>query len=217
MRCEACSYANPEGSRFCAECGEALRAPECPRCRATVLPGASFCSQCGRALGGAARDPEAHRERRQLSVMFCDLVGSTPLANRIDAEELAEVFSEYRAACERVIDELGGRVAQYVGDGVLAYFGHPLAHEDDAVRAVTAGVGIIDALPEVNARLLRRLPAIADHPIHVRVGVHTGQVVVGNATGGRGVSPRARWAATAGLFWSRTARSSWSGSGRSRI
>ena len=87
----------------------------------------------------------AEAERRQLTVMFCDLVGSTALANALDPEEYRPILSAYHEACARTVTEFGGFVAKYMGDGVLAYFGYPQAHEDDAVRAVRAGLALTEA------------------------------------------------------------------------
>src|ERR1051325_9528405 len=83
-------------------------------------------------------------ERRQLTVMFCDLVGSTALSTQVDPEDLRELINDYHAACAECVGRLGGYVAKYMGDGVLAYFGYPQAHEDDPVRAIHAGLAIIE-------------------------------------------------------------------------
>jgi predicted ATPase/class 3 adenylate cyclase len=115
-------------------------------------------------------------ERRQITVMFCDLVGSTALSAQLDPEELREVVHIYQTACTGVIERFAGHVAQYLGDGLLVYFGYPVAHEDDAQRAVRAGLGIIEALHELNKQL--------SHPLQVRIGIHTGLVVVGEVGGG---------------------------------
>src|SRR5712691_5698222 len=92
-------------------------------------------------------------ERRQLTVLFCDLVDSTALSSQLDPEDLREVVRAYQAACAKVIDRFEGHIAQYLGDGLLVYFGYPLAHEDDAQRAVRAGLGMIEALGQLNTRL----------------------------------------------------------------
>src|SRR5205814_5859899 len=94
-------------------------------------------------------------ERRQLTVLFCDLVDSTTLAARLDPEDLREVVRAYQAACAKVIARFEGHIAQYLGDGLLVYFGYPLAHEDDAQRAVRAGLGMVEALGQLNTRLAR--------------------------------------------------------------
>src|SRR5215510_16169531 len=92
-------------------------------------------------------------ERRQLTVLFCDLVDSTRLASQLDPEELREVVRAYQAACAKVIVRYEGHIAQYLGDGLLVYFGYPLAHEDDAQRAGRAGLGMVEALGQLNTHL----------------------------------------------------------------
>jgi class 3 adenylate cyclase/tetratricopeptide (TPR) repeat protein len=113
--------------------------------------------------------PEA--ERRQLTVMFCDLVDSTRLSTLLDPETLSEMLRAYRGFCTQCAERFGGKVAKFMGDGILIYFGYPLAHEDDAERAVRAGLAIVRDLP--------RLRSHPDAPLHVRVGIATGLVVVG--------------------------------------
>jgi class 3 adenylate cyclase len=126
----------------------------------------------------AVRPTEA--ERRQLTVMFCDLVGSTALSVQLDPEELREVVRAYQATSARVIARFEGHIAQYLGDGLLVYFGYPLAHEDDAQRAVRAGLGMVEALGQLN-RHLRQERGVE---LAVRLGIHTGLVVVGEVGGG---------------------------------
>src|SRR5207245_3953092 len=92
-------------------------------------------------------------ERSKLTVLFCDLVGSTALSAQLDPEDLREVVRAYQETCATVIARFDGHIAQYLGDGLLVYFGYPLAHEDDAQRAVRAGLGIVDALERLNPRL----------------------------------------------------------------
>src|SRR6266849_1763614 len=118
-------------------------------------------------------------ERRQLTVMFCDLVGSTALSARLDPEELREVIQAYRETCASVIRRFAGYLAKYIGDGLLVYFGSPQAHEDDAPRAVRVGLGIVAALPQLNARLQSTIEAHSGAPLQVRIGIHTGLVVAG--------------------------------------
>src|SRR5262249_16877 len=123
-------------------------------------------------------------ERRQLTVMFCDLVGSTPLAEQLDPEDLREVILAYQQTCAEQIRRFDGYLARYVGDGLLVYFGYPQAHEDDAPRAIRAGLGIVAALPELNTRLQQTVKSLGDFPLQVRIGIHTGLVVVGDMGGG---------------------------------
>jgi class 3 adenylate cyclase len=130
--------------------------------------------------------PGARREaeRRQLTVMFCDLVGSTALSEQLDPEELREVVRAYHETCAGVIGRYAGHTAQHLGDGLLVYFGYPAAHEDDAQRAVRTGLEILAALSSLNARLPSTIRARLPHPIQVRIGVHTGLVVIGEIGSG---------------------------------
>ena len=124
------------------------------------------------------RPPEA--ERRQLTVLFCDLVGSTQLSGQLDPEDLRAVVRAYQEAAAEIIQRYEGHIAQYLGDGLLVYFGYPTAHEDDARRAVHAGLGMVQAITTLNTRLA----APYGVPLAVRLGVHTGPVVVGVMGGG---------------------------------
>src|SRR5499425_2065388 len=112
-------------------------------------------------------------ERRQLTVMFCDLVGSTPLSTRFDPEDLRELVGAYHRCVTDTVGRFGGFVAKYMGDGVLIYFGYPEAHEDDAERAARAGLAVIDAVGRLATQ----------EPLNVRIGVATGLVVVGDLIG----------------------------------
>jgi class 3 adenylate cyclase/predicted ATPase len=125
----------------------------------------------------ASQMPDA--ERRQLTVMFCDLVESTSLSGQLDPEDLREVVRAYQSACSEVIQRFEGHVAQLLGDGLLVYFGYPQAHEDDAHRAVRTGLGTLDAMGILNTRLDRERGI----RLAVRVGIHTGLVVVGEMGG----------------------------------
>jgi class 3 adenylate cyclase len=116
----------------------------------------------------------AEAERRQLTVMFCDLVGSTELATRLDPEDLREVVSAYHRVVTENVAGFDGFVAKYMGDGVLVYFGYPRAHEDDAERAVRAGLGVIDAVGRLDVKSVE---------LQARVGIATGLVVVGDLIG----------------------------------
>jgi len=112
-------------------------------------------------------------ERRQLTIMFCDLVGSTPLSTRFDPEDLREIVGAYHSCVSDTVGRFGGFVAKYMGDGVLVYFGYPQAHEDDAERAVRAGLAVIEAVGRLTTQ----------EPLNVRIGIATGLVVVGDLIG----------------------------------
>src|SRR5712692_3291363 len=118
-------------------------------------------------------------ERRQLTVQFIDLVGSTTLSQQLDPEELRLVIQAYRETCASVIRRFAGYLAKYIGDGLLVHFGYHQAHEDDAQRAVRAGLGILAELPPLNARLQSTIGAQSCAPLQVRIGIHTGLVVAG--------------------------------------
>ena len=119
-------------------------------------------------------------ERRQLTVMFCDLVGSTALSEQLDPEDLRDLVRAYQDACARMVQRFDGHIAQYLGDGLLVYFGYPHAHEDDAQRAIRAGLGMAEAMRDLPVQLPTRMA----HPLQVRIGIHTGLVVVGEMGGG---------------------------------
>ena len=187
VRCSGCGADNRAGRRFCAKCGAAL-ALACPSCGFANDPADEFCGGCGQRLTPAGADAgrpmapvDAARdaERRQLTVMFCDLVGSTALAGRLDPEELREHVRAYQATSADVIARFDGHIAQYLGDGLLVYFGYPSAHEDDPQRAVRAALAVVDAVAVLNAR-----PAAGSVSLAVRIGIHTGLVVVGEVGGG---------------------------------
>jgi class 3 adenylate cyclase len=124
----------------------------------------------------AAAEPNQEGERRHLTVMFCDLVGSTGLSSRLDPEDLRAVINAYHAACARIMPTYEGFIAEFRGDGILVYFGFPGAHEDDAERAVRASLDIVAAVG--------RLETPAAEPLAVRIGIATGLVVVANLGGG---------------------------------
>src|SRR5215470_4649099 len=125
--------------------------------------------------------PTPEAERRQLTVMFCDLVDSTTLSSQLDPEEYRDMVRAYQRVCAEVSTRFDGYIAQLLGDGLLVYFGYPQAHEDDAQRAVRTGLGILAAMGDLNTRLQQEQGI----QLAIRLGVHTGLVVVG-AMGGQG-------------------------------
>ena len=135
--------------------------------------------------------PALEAERRQLTVMFCDLVGSTQLSERLDPEDYRDVVRAYQAVCEAEVERFEGHIAQLLGDALLVYFGWPVAHEDDAARAVRAGLGMVEAMGSLNGRLEQ------EHGVRlaIRIAIHTGLVVVGDM-GGRGRQERLALGAT---------------------
>src|SRR5215470_2340997 len=176
MRCPKCMAENAATRRFCAQCGAPLPSP-CPACGFENEPTADFCGGCGKPVGEAAApappapSPPARTdaaERRQLTVMFCDLVGSTPLSARFDPEDLRGIMGSYHRCVAKTVEGFGGFVARYMGDGVLVYFSYPQAREDDAERAIRCGLAVVEQVPRLNlAETLR-----------TRIGIATGLVVV---------------------------------------
>jgi class 3 adenylate cyclase/predicted ATPase len=197
-RCPQCGFINPPQFKFCGECGAPLAERPGEKRRKGKKGKKQFSvqslesrverrkskSQKSDSLEIVDSDSRPQTldprltdgERRQLTVMFCDLVGSTALSAKLDPEELREVVREYQRGCADVIGRFDGHIAQYLGDGLLVYFGYPGAHEDDAQRAARAGLGIIEAVEKLNGQL--------SHPLHLRIGIHTGLVVVGEIGGG---------------------------------
>lgn len=143
----------------------------CPKCESLVLVGNAFCGKCGAAL--VRSKPVA--ERRFLTVLFCDLVGSTNLSDTLDPEDLRDLTNAYHDASVKIIKQYDGHVAQYLGDGLLVYYGYPVAHEDDARRAGLAALGI---LREIDV-LSQRLQSQQRMGLQVRIGIHSGPVVMG--------------------------------------
>ena len=194
--CPRCQHTTLPEAQFCNACGALLVEQPCPTCGRATPPGAAFCHACGTPLNPqtpapitvsealpeqvpeAPPSPEA--ERRHLTVVFCDLVESTPLAEHLDPEDYRDVVRLYQAACTEVIERYDGHIAQLLGDALLIYFGWPAAHEDDAQRAVHAGLEMLSALADAN----RRLKQLYDVELAMRVAVHTGLVVVGEMGGG---------------------------------
>jgi predicted ATPase/class 3 adenylate cyclase len=190
MECPSCGASVAERKRFCSDCGAAMPIL-CTACGTASRPGARFCGDCGASLAADAGVPAAARgarpgtpapgrsvreaERRQLTVMFCDLVGSAALAARLDPEDMREVIRAYRECCGERVVRFDGHVAQYLGDGLLVYFGYPHAHEDNAERAVRAALAIVEAVGRLKPR--------SASPLQVRVGIATGLVVVGDLIG----------------------------------
>jgi class 3 adenylate cyclase/tetratricopeptide (TPR) repeat protein len=158
----------------------------CPRCNAENAPAAKFCGECGAPFDSSIGTPvsatgSVHRanlsgERRHLTVLFCDLVGSTAIAARLDPEQWRETMAGYHRVAAEAITRFDGHVAKYLGDGVMAYFGWPVAHDNDAERAARAGLAILDAIAKLNEQ-----PGHAN--LSARVGIDSGLVVIAKGAG----------------------------------
>lgn len=210
MICSHCQTANPQGAKFCVNCGQAL-AVVCPNCSTTLLTGARFCSNCGHNLAATASAPKPtapaagrvdqpsnslHRfipkelmiklesarasggmegERRIVTMLFADVKGSTAAASQLDPEEWAEIINGAFEQLIRPVYRYEGTVARLMGDGLLAFFGAPIAHEDDPRRAILAGLGMVEAMRAYRQQVQQQWGIDFD----VRVGINTGLVVVG--------------------------------------
>lgn len=210
--CPECQYSHhvdgSSAARFCLACGAAL-VLHCPQCGVEALPHAKFCMACGAALRSnqqaplAAHQPqmiEAHRavrgavllpvtgrseaERRQLTILSCDLEDAAVLAAHLGLEAFYALMRAYQDVCIHVIERFDGHISQYLGGGMLVAFGYPLAHEDDALRAVRTGLGMLEALTALNAQQQRQQTRPLPAPLRLRIGIHTGAVVMGETGGG---------------------------------
>ncbi len=175
MICAACGTANEPGRRFCGECGAAL-AVACPVCGASNTPGVKFCGDCGTPLTAAAprvapaERPSPVAERRLVSVLFADLVGFTTLSESRDPETVRELLSRYFEVATEIIGAYGGTVEKFIGDAVMAVWGAPVAHEDDAERAVRTALDLVQAVTAIGQEIGAELT--------VRAGVLTGEAAV---------------------------------------
>lgn len=207
MDCPKCGKVNPEGKKVCDDCGARLTF-RCSACGADNPKGKNFCGDCGAALtstvlpqgmagSGASTSITARvtersslslvssssAERRQLTVMFCDLVGSTALATKLDPEDLRDIIAKYRDSVAAIVRKHGGTISRYIGDGMLILFGHPSAHEDDAERSVRAALEIAAT---------RHAPGgPPEFELRVRLGLATGLVIVGDLIGSEAAETQA--------------------------
>src|SRR5512137_1128934 len=206
MQCGACRMDNPPENRFCDQCGAALESV-CPSCGAPLRSGARFCGACGKRLGepaagpppDPATPPPAYRspvgaytprhladkilrsrsalegERRQVTVLFADIAGFTTLAERLDPEDVHRIVDRCFELITAEVHRFEGTINQYTGDGVMALFGAPIAHEDSPRRAAHAALAIQRTLRDYD----RELQAQRGLHVQMRIGLHTGPVVVG--------------------------------------
>jgi class 3 adenylate cyclase/tetratricopeptide (TPR) repeat protein len=192
MICPRCSAESPSGQKFCGECGTAL-AFVCPTCGTASPPGQKFCGECGTALAVApkpgfsappAQESTVHlvptAERRLVSVLFADLVGFTTLSESRDPEEVRELLARYFDTSRSLIERYGGLVEKFIGDAVMAVWGTPVANEDDAERAVRAGLDLVEGVSALGQE-------IGTPGLKARAGVLTGEAAVNLEAAGHGM------------------------------
>ena len=155
----------------------------CASCSNVTAADARFCSFCGAPVANVQRppNPDGGGENRQLTVIFCDLVGSTALSNRFDAEDLRDVIRQYQEICADAIEARDGRIGQYLGDGVMAYFGYPKASESAAIHATDAALDIVAGVAKARETLMRR----SGIEFAIRIALHTGRVLIGEMGAGQ--------------------------------
>ncbi len=209
--CTACGVGGqPDGARFCFSCGGSLQAATCSTCATEIVPGARFCGNCGSAQNGAVAAPQSPATtasapvsaRRVTSVLFADLVGFTSLSEVRDQEEVRELLTRYFEECQQIIARYGGTVEKFIGDAVMAVWGVPTSHEDDAERAVRAGLELVNAIAAMGADV-----GIPD--LRLRAGIVTGEVAVTIGAQGQGMvagdavntAARVQSAAAPGQVW----------------
>ncbi len=185
MKCPKCGFENEEGSKFCLECGEKLEVA-CPQCGKTLPLAAKFCSGCGQKIERvtATETPTLHAERgrKHVAVLFSDLSGYTTLSERIDPEEVKEIIGQIFGEISKIVAKYDGFIENYAGDGIMALFGVPRAHEDDPIRAIKAAREIhqfVSALGEQNKSRV-------GHTLTMHSGINTGLVVTGETDTERG-------------------------------
>ncbi len=183
MICPTCGTENAAGSRFCDECGTTLSSA-CPNCGEPHRPGAKFCANCGTNLGATtvAQQPQQAEagaatlaERRFVTVLFVDLVGFTPFAEERDAELVRETLDRYFGIARLAVERHGGTIEKFIGDAVMAVWGTPTAHEDDAERAVRAAMELLDGVQGLG------------EDISARAGIVTGEAAVTIGAEGQGM------------------------------
>ena len=195
MICSNCQTENRPGRKFCLRCGSAL-ATLCPNCGASNEPDAGFCGECGTRLGGPVAPgvgrsagpaaapvqpiPAPAAERRVVSVLFADLVGFTSIAETLDTEDARELLTRYFAASRDIVQRYGGVIEKFIGDAVMAVWGTPTAHEDDAERAVRAALDLAAMVPGLAA-------GRAGVPLRLRAAVLTGEAAVSLGADGQGM------------------------------
>ena len=186
--CPDCGFENERNDRFCGGCGSKLESgpnsshnpDKGQQSEASSNPVSASRPGVASNLEDINEKPvQASRggEKRQLTVMFCDLADSTAMSTRMDPEDLSQLNQLYQQTCSSIIEEFGGYIARYMGDGILCYFGYPRAHENDAERSIHAALRIQSRITEINNE------GLTTELMSVRIGIATGPVIVGEVVG----------------------------------
>ena len=206
MKCSKCQLENRDGAKFCKKCGAELKVV-CPKCSYSLTPDSLFCDECGFRLGDRSGKADNHLsyedklpkiqkylpkglskkilskrdhiegERKQVTVMFCDMVGYTAMCEMLDPEEAYSIMDQVYEILIHKVHEYEGTVNEMTGDGIMALFGAPIALEDAPQRAIRSSLAIHKEIVRFNDRLKREIGNVP--PIRMRAGLHTGPVVVG--------------------------------------
>ncbi|MCY7411367.1 MAG: AAA family ATPase [Chitinophagales bacterium] len=179
--CQKCGTKNSSETTLCVSCNQPLGIV-CRECNAINSPLLNYCEKCGATFNKITppADIEFVPQRLHLNIMFCDLVGSTDLSEALDPEIFLDIVVAYQEVCAKAIEEQGGYIAQYLGDGILVYFGYPKTFEDNSQRAVQAALNIVENLKSFNENLIKEGKPV----IELRIGIHTGLVVMGEVGSG---------------------------------
>ena len=178
MICPKCGTENPEGKKFCGECGAKLE-NLCPSCKSSNPPQFKFCGECGSKLEKISEEvkgaAELEGERKYVTVLFSDLSGYTSMSEKLDPEEVKEIMSRIFGEIAQVVTRYEGFIEMFLGDAVMALFGVPKSHEDDPVRAIRAAREIHDIVEGLSPEMERKI----GQPISMHSGINTGLVVIG--------------------------------------
>ncbi|MCK5487354.1 MAG: zinc ribbon domain-containing protein [Desulfobacterales bacterium] len=178
MKCPKCQFENPEGDKFCNECGSKLQLA-CPECGKVNPTGSKFCNECGERLERAVETekavPEVEGERKHVTVLFTDLSGYTTMSERLAPGKVKEITSRIFEEIALVVTRYEGFIEKYVGDAVMALFGVPKAHEDDPIRAIRAAREIHELADSMSPEVEKSI----GRPISMHTGINTGLVVTG--------------------------------------
>ena len=185
LQCPSCGTGNRPGRRFCAQCGGGLPAP-CPACGFANEAGEKFCGGCGATLAATvtetavpaeAKASNGDGERRPVTVLFADLVDYTRMSQALDPEDVHAMLGRFYEVADEIVERFGGSIDKHIGDSVMAVFGAPIAHDDDAIRAVRAAAEIHRMMPSLGGR--------AGQPLAVHIGIASGEVVASGLGGAR--------------------------------